>query len=256
MAEATLSPMMRQFHRIKASYPDAILFFRLGDFYEMFFEDAVVASAILDITLTARNRGSANEAPMCGVPHHAADGYLAKLLEAGKKVAIAEQVEEASAATNNYIVAVCERGETVGVAALDVSTGDFIGAQFDGPDRRPRCREEIGRWAPREVCYPESDAPRAWLTPEDPAQPSIEGIKTWSSLPDWSWEPERAASHLCEHFDVASLDGFDLAGQTASGHRHPALAGTDPIVAGRSARRLAAWCARSFGDFDGRPVHA
>ncbi len=240
MAEATLSPMMRQFHRIKASYPDAILFFRLGDFYEMFFEDAEVASAILDITLTARNRGSANEAPMCGVPHHAADGYLAKLLEAGKKVAIAEQVEEASAAkgmvrrevvrvltpgtlveddllesrANNYIVAVCERGETVGAAALDVSTGDFIGAQFDGPDRRARCREEIGRWSPREVCYPESDEPQSWLTPEDPAQPAIEGVKTWSSLPDWSWEPERAASHLCEHFDVASLDGFDLAGQT------------------------------------------
>ena len=242
MAEATLSPMMRQFHRLKASYPDAILFFRLGDFYEMFFEDAEVASAILDITLTARNRGSANEAPMCGVPHHAAAGYLAKLLKAGKKVAIAEQVEEASAAkgmvrrevvrvltpgtlveddlldsrANNYIVAVCERGDTVGVAALDVSTGDFIGAQFAGPDRRARCREEIGRWAPREICYPESDAPQAWLTPDDPAQPSIEGIMTWSPLPDWSWEPERASSHLREHFDVASLDGFDFAGQAVA----------------------------------------
>ena len=234
--------MMRQFHRIKASYPDAILFFRLGDFYEMFFEDAEVASAILDITLTARNRGSANEAPMCGVPHHAADGYLAKLLEAGKKVAIAEQVEEASAAkgmvrrevvrvltpgtlveddllesrANNYIVAVRESGDVVGVAALDVSTGDFIGAQFGGSDRRARCREEIGRWAPREICYPESETPRAWLTPDDPAQPSIEGVRTWSSLPDWSWEPERAASLLCEHFDVASLDGFDFAGQSTA----------------------------------------
>ncbi len=239
MAEATLSPMMRQFHRIKASYPDAILFFRLGDFYEMFFEDAEVASAILDITLTARNRGSANEAPMCGVPHHAADGYLAKLLEAGKKVAIAEQVEEASAAkgmvrrevvrvltpgtlveddllesrANNYIVAVCERGDTVGVAALDVSTGEFIGAQFEGPDRRARCREEIGRWAPRELCHPEGGGARSWLTPDDPAQPSVEGVKTWSPLPDWNWDPERAASHLCEHFGVSSLDGFDFAGQ-------------------------------------------
>jgi DNA mismatch repair protein MutS len=242
MAEATLSPMMRQFHRLKASYPDAILFFRLGDFYEMFFEDAEVASAILDITLTARNKGSANEAPMCGVPHHAAAGYLARLLEAGKKVAIAEQVEAASAAkgtvrrevvrvlspgtlveddmldsrANNYIVAACELGDAMGLAALDVSTGAFVGAQFEGTDRRSRAREEIGRWSPREICFPERQTPADWVVPDDPALPSVDGIKTWSPIPDWSWGPERAAAHLCEHFGVASLEGFDFAGQDAA----------------------------------------
>ena len=95
--------MMRQYHRIKASHPDAILFFRLGDFYEMFFDDAVVASEILDITLTARNRGTASEAPMCGVPHHSADAYLAKLLDAGMKVAIAD-VEQAALDTGGFDV--------------------------------------------------------------------------------------------------------------------------------------------------------
>jgi DNA mismatch repair protein MutS len=242
MAEATRSPMMRQYHRIKASHPDAILFFRLGDFYEMFFDDAVVASEILDITLTARNRGSASEAPMCGVPHHSADAYLAKLLEAGMKVAIAEQVEEASAAkgtvkrevvrvltpgtlveedlldsrSNNYIVAVSEVGATIGTAALDVSTGEFVAAQFEGEDRRSRAREEIGRWAPREVCFRESETPREWLTPEDPALPSVEGISTWSPLPDWSWDPARATTLLCEQFAVASLEGFDMVDQDAA----------------------------------------
>ncbi len=85
--------MMRQYHRLRAENPGAILFFRLGDFYEMFFEDAKLAAPILDITLTARGRGTANEAPMCGVPYHSADTYLARLLRAGHKVAIAEQVE-------------------------------------------------------------------------------------------------------------------------------------------------------------------
>jgi len=242
MAEATVSPMMRQYHRMKASHPDAILFFRLGDFYEMFFEDAEVASEILDITLTARNKGSASEAPMCGVPHHAADGYLARLLEAGMKVAIAEQVEEASAAkgtvrrevvrvltpgtlveddlldsrANNYIVAAYEADTALGLAALDVSTGAFVGAQFEGADRRARAREEIGRWSPREICYPESQSPQDWVTPDDPAQPAVEGIKTWSTMADWGWSPERASAHLCEHFGVASLEGFDFAGQDAA----------------------------------------
>ena len=237
MAEAS-SPMMRQYHRIKASHPDAILFFRLGDFYEMFFEDAELASGVLDITLTARNRGTPSEAPMCGVPHHSADGYLARLLEAGHKVAIAEQVEDAAHAKgmvrrevvrvltpgtvveddllnsrdNNYVVAVSERAEKVGVAVLDVSTGEFIVAEFDGESARARAREEVGRWAPSEVCHPQSDSPAAWLVPDERSLPSVVGIRTWSPLPDWNFDPDRAGAGLCEHFGVSSLDGFDLAG--------------------------------------------
>ncbi len=246
MAEAS-SPMMRQYHRIKASHPDAILFFRLGDFYEMFFDDAELASGVLDITLTARGRGTANEAPMCGVPHHSADGYLARLLEAGHKVAIAEQVEEAAKAKgmvrrevvrvltpgtvveedlldsrrNNYVIAVSEPGDRVGVAALDVSTGEFIVAEFDGENRFMRAREEIGRWAPSEICHAESDNPAAWLVPEDPSLPTVQGIRTWSPLADWNFDTERARVGLCEHFAVATLDGFDLgdcdAGVAAAG---------------------------------------
>jgi DNA mismatch repair protein MutS len=236
---ATTSPMMRQYHRIKASYPDAILFFRLGDFYEMFYEDAELASSILDITLTARNRGTPNEAPMCGVPHHSADGYLARLLESGQKVAIAEQVEEASEAKgtvrrevvrvltpgtlieedllesrqHNYLVAVVERGDGVGVAALDVSTGDFVAAEFEGAGARQRAREEVGRWSPREVCHPEDLPARPWLCPEDPAEATVDGIRTWSALPDWAFDAERSRARLCEHFGVATLEGFDLRGQ-------------------------------------------
>ena len=237
MAEAS-SPMMRQYHRIKASHPDAILFFRLGDFYEMFFEDAELASGVLDITLTARNRGTPSEAPMCGVPHHSADGYLARLLEAGHKVAIAEQVEDAAQAKgmvrrevvrvltpgtlveddlldsrdNNYVIAVSERSEKVGIAVLDVSTGEFIVAEFNGESPRVRAREEVGRWAPSEVCHPQSDSPATWLVPEERSLPSVRGVWTWSPLPDWNFDSDRARASLCEHFGVSSLGGFDLAG--------------------------------------------
>ncbi len=237
MAEAS-SPMMRQYHRIKASHPDAILFFRLGDFYEMFFEDAELASGVLDITLTARHRGTPNEAPMCGVPHHSADGYLARLLEAGHKVAIAEQVEDAAKAKgmvrrevvrvltpgtlveddlldsrdNNYVVAVSEGADEVGVAVLDVSTGEFLVAEFDGDDPRGRAREEIGRWAPSEICHPLSNSPSAWLVPDETSLPSVHGVRTWSPLADWNFDVERARAGLCEHFGVSSLEGFDLGG--------------------------------------------
>ncbi len=234
--------MMRQYHRIKSSYPDAILFYRLGDFYEMFFEDAELASSILDITLTARGRGTASEAPMCGVPYHSADGYLARLLEAGHKVAIAEQVEDAAVAKgmvrrevvrvltpgtlveedllesrkNNYLVAVNELDGTIGVAALDVSTGEFIAAQFDGEGARRRGGEEISRWSPREVCFPDDQDPRAWLVSTDPGFPAPDGIRTWSSQPAWTYDSQRAQARLCEHFGVASLEGFDLQGQEAA----------------------------------------
>ena len=91
---ATATPMMRQYLEIKAEHQDAILFYRLGDFYEMFFDDAVVASRLLDLTLTARNKNDANPIPLCGVPHHAAESYLAKLISHGKKVVVCEQIED------------------------------------------------------------------------------------------------------------------------------------------------------------------
>ena len=97
-AAPALTPMMRQYLEIKADHPDAILFFRLGDFYEMFLDDAVVAAKVLDITLTSRNKGAADEVPLCGIPYHSCQPYIAKLVQAGHRVAICEQVEDPKAA--------------------------------------------------------------------------------------------------------------------------------------------------------------
>ncbi|MGD8328167.1 MAG: DNA mismatch repair protein MutS [Acidobacteriota bacterium] len=228
--------MMQQFHRIKAAHRDAIVFFRLGDFYEMFFEDAELASGLLEITLTARNRGKPSEAPMCGVPAHAADSYIARLLDAGHKVAIAEQVGDPggkgamdrevvrvmtpgtlvednllTSRQNNYLVAVAEDGDAVGMAALELSTGEFIAAQFDGVDARRRVGEEVARLAPREICVAEGGDVKGWLAGENGAPAGI-AAATWSPLPAWHFEATRAAGRLCEHFGVASLVGYDLDG--------------------------------------------
>ena len=145
---------MRQYLEVKDAYPDCIVFFRLGDFYEMFFDDAVVVARALDLTLTTRDKGKENPVPMCGVPHHAAKHYLAKLVERGFKVAICEQVEDPKAARGivrrevvrvvtpgvildeeqldpkaaHYLVAVIADGETAGIAHLDVTTGEFAAA--------------------------------------------------------------------------------------------------------------------------------
>jgi len=232
-AAESKTSMMQQFHRIKEAHDDAIVFFRLGDFYEMFFEDAEIASALLEITLTARNRGKSSEAPMCGVPVHAAEGYIARLLAAGRKVAIAEQigrptgkgtmdrevvrvmtpgtlVEDHLLASrqNNYLVAVVEDGDAVGTAALDVSTGEFVAAQFDGGDRRRRASEEVARLAPREVCVPEGGDVSVWLAGENGAI----GAATWSPVPAWTFDVVRAHGRLCEHFGVASLVGYGFDG--------------------------------------------
>ncbi|NLY71280.1 MAG: DNA mismatch repair protein MutS, partial [Clostridiales bacterium] len=147
----SLTPMMRQYKDIKENYKDCILFFRLGDFYEMFFEDAIVASKVLEITLTAKNCGLEEKAPMCGVPYHAADTYIAKLIDRGYKVAICEQVEDPATAKgivkrevvqiitpgtvvsqnmlnekdNNYLASVYVDGQGTGLAYCDISTGEI-----------------------------------------------------------------------------------------------------------------------------------
>jgi DNA mismatch repair protein MutS len=176
-----LTPMLRQYHAIKGDVPDALLLFRLGDFYELFFEDAVTASRELEITLTARHKDSEQPVPMCGVPYHAADGYIARLLRRGYKVAICDQVEAAQKGVklvrrevtrvvtpgtitdnnlltpgeNNYLLAVTEDGTEIGAAFLDLSTGDFRALQFRGEDRWARLLLEVEHLSPREVLFPE-----------------------------------------------------------------------------------------------------
>ena len=150
--------MLRQYHAVKQEVPDALLLFRLGDFYELFFEDAVTASRELEITLTARHKDSEQPVPMCGVPYHAADGYIARLLRKGYKVAICDQMEAPQKGTklvrrevtrvvtpgtvtdnnilspgeNNYLLALTKTVTDLGCAFLDLSTGEFRASQFSG----------------------------------------------------------------------------------------------------------------------------
>ena len=207
-----MTPMMQQYLEAKAQYPDALLLFRMGDFYEMFYEDAVTASEVLDLTLTSRSRKNEDRIPMAGVPHHAVDSYIARLLEAGFKVAVCDQLEDATkakgivrrgivrvitpglvleettldAAVPNYLAAVVEvrrrKLDVYGLAYLDVSTGEFRGTEiFDRSD----LLSELGRIGAREVVLPEALAPQL--------RPSIEqtGNAICSTLPKGEWNLRR-----------------------------------------------------------------
>src|SRR5437016_328218 len=171
MSDAS-TPLMRQYNSIKQQVPNALLMFRLGDFYELFFEDAVVASRELQITLTSRNKEKGTAVPMCGVPYHSAEGYIAKLIRKGFKVAICDQVEDAKLAKklvrrevtrvvtpgtaalsltseeNNFLAAVARLGNAVGFAALDLSTGEFRATEFQGADAERRIGEELQQLRP------------------------------------------------------------------------------------------------------------
>jgi DNA mismatch repair protein MutS len=172
------TPLMRQYAAIKKEHPNALLFFRLGDFYELFFDDAVLAARELQITLTSRNKEKGVAIPMCGVPHHAADGYIAKLIRRGFKVAVCEQVEDPrlakklvrrevtrvvtpgtaadsslSAEENNFLAAVATAGDRVGFAALDLSTGEFRATEFVGELAGRRIQEELEQLRPKEMLY-------------------------------------------------------------------------------------------------------
>ena len=155
-ATLDLTPAMKQYVKIKEKYPDCILFYRMGDFYEMFFEDAVIAAPVLEITLTSRNKGKEDSVPLCGFPYHAASAYITKLVEKGFKVAICEQVEDPkkakgivkrevirvitpglvldeenlAAGENNYLACLCACKDTLGLAFLDISTGEFQISEF------------------------------------------------------------------------------------------------------------------------------
>jgi len=227
---------MRQYAAIKKQHPNALLFFRLGDFYELFFDDAVVASRELQITLTSRNKEKDQAIPMCGVPYHAAEGYLAKLLRKGFRVAICEQMEDAKVAKkivrrevtrvltpgtstdaslpseeNNFLAAIAELGDRAGLAALDLSTGEFRATEFAAQDRT-RLVEELSNMRPREVLYPAA-LPLFAVTDEG----SIGGRKfTETPVEDWAFSPDYAIPLLENQFGVLSLEGFGLATRPAA----------------------------------------
>jgi DNA mismatch repair protein MutS len=242
------TPLMRQYNAVKKEHPTALLFFRLGDFYELFFDDAIVASKELQITLTSRNKEKGIAVPMCGVPHHAAEGYIGKLIRKGFKVAICEQMEDAKLARkqigtklvrrevtrvvtpgtaadtllgseeNNFLAALAQVGERVGFAALDLSTGDFRATEFAGESALQRIQEELEQLRPKELLYG-SAAPlfEASASRSKAPQPRASGAScTETPLDDWIFAPDHAIPLLENHFGVLSLEGFGLAGRTAA----------------------------------------
>jgi DNA mismatch repair protein MutS len=220
------TPMMQQYRGIKKEYSDSILFFRMGDFYEMFNEDAKTASGILQIALTARNKKS-NPVPMCGIPHHSANLYITKLLKAGKKVAICEQTEDPKQAKglvkrevvrvitpgtilddnildpkkDQFIASVYFGKNQIGLAALDVSTGVFKVTQIDGENSLSLLTDELQKLDPKEIIIPSSikEETRPWL----PASEIF--VHTGE---DWTFSFSEAYRNLIEHFKTQSLEGF------------------------------------------------
>jgi DNA mismatch repair protein MutS len=225
-AEPILTPMMAQYRRIKGELPkDTLLFFRLGDFYEMFFEDAQAGAQLLNVALTKRGM-----VPMCGIPHHAANGYIARILRAGRKVALCEQTEEATpgrlvqrevtqilspgthfderllaAERNNFLAAVCVRGKTFGLAFVDLTTGDFKATELEGD---AALFTELERLRPAELIHPAEAATLRVLL--QPLPLIVHGHD------DWVFAPETAVFTLRDHFKVAALDGFGLKDRPAA----------------------------------------
>ena len=222
---------MRQYLDVKRQHRDAIVFFRMGDFYEMFYEDALTAARALDLTLTSRAKDSAGGAiPMCGVPFHAAETYLARLVRQGYRVAICDQVEDPRASTGivkrevtrvvspgtltdaaylearepAFLAAIWHAGDAmpVGLAFLDVSTGEFAAGEFMGVDARSAAAAELALLRPRELLVASGTDARPFL-------PSS-GAPRLTEVEPWTFEPERARAALCEQFRTVSLAGHGL----------------------------------------------
>jgi DNA mismatch repair protein MutS len=234
-----LSPMMRQYHDIKRKHPGMLLFFRLGDFYEMFFEDAILASRELEITLTSRNRDRTGDPiPMCGVPHHAVNNYLARLVGKGHKVALCEQTEDPrqvkgivrrevtrivtpgttieegllDSKENNFIAGLVETQDRVGASFLDLSTGEFLLSEFSGTQAWSEMQQELVHFQPRELIL--SAEHQEQLSGQIPADLRDRTVRTPQS--QWTFNLDYCKRILLEHFQVSTLDGFGLNGHRAA----------------------------------------
>ncbi|MGD8805087.1 MAG: DNA mismatch repair protein MutS [Chloroflexota bacterium] len=226
MSKSNITPIRKQYLEIKRQHQDAIVLFRLGDFYETFDEDAEIAARELDLVLTGRNVGKGQRVPMAGVPHHAAEGYITKLIEKGYKVAVCEQIGTETvnglmprdvtrvftagtvieqsmldASRNNYLAAVITQGEKIGLAYADVSTGDFATTELTG---RRALSEELSRLKPAELLLADSEHTLDLLS---------HNMRAVSRLPDWRIDEEYARRTLQDHFDVATLAGFGCEGK-------------------------------------------
>ena len=224
--KAQLSPLMEQYKRLKNQYPDAILLCRVGDFYEAFFEDAELIARELEIVLTSRDKDKAT--PMAGIPHHALDSYLYKLVKAGYKVAILEQIEDAKNVPagelvkrdivrivtpgtltdprvldqrmNNYLVAVCVLKGVHGLASVDLSTGEFAVTELESLEK---LWTELHRLAPKELLFSET-----FDDPEMLERIHVDLKTAVNTLPDWRFALDTTRSELLQHFNTLSLDGF------------------------------------------------
>lgn len=220
--------MLKQYQQIKSQYRECILFFRLGDFYEMFFEDARIASRILELVLTCRGKGTANEAPMCGIPHHAAQGYIARLIKAGLKVAICEQVEDPAAAQgivrrdvirvvsagtfldenspdSRYLLSLSPNGQAVGMAFIDPATGTIQTNQYRDAGK---IVEIMARLPIYECVFPVEEEQKIKDLLKHPLLQTRP--VTLSPQESWSFNPQIAYKNLCEHFSLLNLKGFGI----------------------------------------------
>ncbi len=224
---STATPVMRQYLEIKADYQDAVLFFRLGDFYEMFMDDAVLASRVLGITLTSRNKGVENAVPLCGIPYHSSQGYIAKLISAGYKVAICEQVEDPKQSKgivkrevvrvvtpglvtdtdtldpkeNNFLLSIVENDNSFGVAHIDITTGGFRVTQLDS---LLQVENELGSLRPREVLLCDTEQGQRL---KQKIAPLLDGVMC-NSLPEWVCDEDYALQQLKTFFGVSGLQSF------------------------------------------------
>lgn len=228
---SNLTPLMRQYLTLKEKYSDSLLFFRLGDFYELFFEDALTASKELEIVLTGRDCGLEERAPMCGVPYHSVDGYISKLIEKGYKIAICEQLSEPKPEKglverdvirvitpgtvieenmldeqkNNFLLSLFYCNEVIGFAYADVSTGAFYLGELKGADLQAQLIDELERIQPNEIIANEALFLQTKL---------VRYLSTHFFLQqymDWAYEENSAISRLTRHFQVDSLEGFGCA---------------------------------------------
>ena len=231
--ETKMTPVVRQYHDIKKKYQDTILFFRLGDFYEMFYDDAVTASKELEITLTSRNTGALTKIPMAEIPHHAADNYLARLVKKGYKVAICEQIEDPkltkklvkrdvvqvvtpgtvvdfnmlSQKSNNYLMSIYIEDKKVGISIIDISTGEFLVSENGTNDIISFLDNEITRLSPSEVIisektYNENEKIQKLFS----YYPNLLVNKYY----DWVFHHSYAKNKVFELFKVKSLEGFGI----------------------------------------------
>lgn len=229
-----LTPMMQQYMETKEQYKDCILLYRLGDFYEMFYDDALIASKVLEITLTGKDCGQAERAPMCGIPYHALDGYLTKLIDHGYKAAICEQVEDPKTAKgivkrevirivtpgtnlsmqsldeskNNYLMCLFYMDEQFGISVADISTGDYYMTEVD---TAKKVFDEINRYMPAEIIYNDYFLMSGLNLEElgEKMQFSVSALDTWYS------DEDLCVQKIKDHFHVLSLDGLGLSDYSA-----------------------------------------